>query len=655
MNNNIIENAKQAVIKSNRAAKEAELQNIAATSQLEIATGKSQTTANVTTDIVQPWLCDTYSIRDWAYHFQVLKNAGISEIIIQWSAELKDSKIKYLGYDSSLVNDPNNLHSEFNSGTYSYSKNMLKNMFEAAKSTGIKVYVGLCLGNDWWNNSFTNESWRINNCNLTNQIANEIYTKYKSSYPDTFIGWYYPWEMYTTPKNYETYWTDMLNRNLDYLTSINSNMPVIFSPYISTVENASVERAKEEFSYLAKNTHFRKGDILCLQDSLGTSTYSADKVIEYIKAIKLATQENSNLSFGLDVENYWGNELGGGSASVNRFISQLQISSLYASKIICFSYMHYYDVINLNNNNEYNKSYSTYVNPNNLKSNNTSTITPYIDKDKKIVPIPKGFNISDKDNEKTVSSGLVIKDSEGNEFVWVPVDGTNIEYKKYFNSNTTDDSLPSGVESESTQISKYGGFYIARYESAFDYNNGDVRVASIPSSNSVTGTNWQDTRTQDYDNYLWNHVKYSEAKFYSEQMNKKYNYDSSISTGLVTGTQWDSVIYWLGINGNNAYDSVSWGNYNNSTSPANTGNYQQSVLKPSGSNENWKAKNIYDLAGNLREWSSELDSADNNKKYFRSSGYDGNGTWGPAAYRESTEYSEFYYDNIGFRVVLYIK
>lgn len=666
--NGIIEKAHKAVIENNRAEKEAELQNIAISSQLDTAIGEATTSPTVTTDIVQPWLCDSFSISDWVYHFELLKNVGITEVIIQWSAEFKNSKIKYLGYDSDLVNNPSNLDSEFDLNTYAHSKNMLKNMLEAAKLSNIKIFIGLCLGSDWWNNAFTDEAWRINNCNLTNQIANEIYTKYKSSYPNTFIGWYYPWEMYTTPKNYEIYWSDMLNRNLDYLTTLNSAMPTILCPFISQSENASVERAKEQWSYVAKNTRFRKGDILCLQDSLGTSSYSPGKIIEYIKAIELATNENTNLIFGLDVENYWSDSLGGGSASINRFTLQLQICSLYAKKIISFSYMHYYDSLNKGVDNKYNDQYTTYAKSQSINSS-SSSVSIYIDSNKNHAPIPKGFTVSDKATENTIKDGLVIKDAYGNEFVWIPVDGgvkepgqyvgndSSVSYKKCYSDylNTIDDSLPPDIASESSQIIKYGGFYIARYESAFDYNNGDIRVASIPSINCTTDIEWQNTRSQVYDNYLWNRVKYSEARSYSQQMDTKYYYDSSISTGLITGTQWDTVDRWLSLSNYSYYDSIAWGNYNNSMAPANAGNYQQSILKPSGSNENWKAKNIYDMAGNLSEWSCEANSSDISKKYFRSAAYNGNGTWGPACYRESTEWTEFYYQNIGFRVVLYLK
>jgi len=51
------------------------------------------------------------------------------------------------------------------------------------------------------------------------------------------------------------------------------------------------------------------------------------------------------------------------------------------------------------------------------------------------VPIPQGFTASTVAGEDTKAGGLVIKDSVGNEFVWVPctLDGANgtVQYAKW--------------------------------------------------------------------------------------------------------------------------------------------------------------------------------------------------------------------------------
>ena len=51
--------------------------------------------------------------------------------------------------------------------------------------------------------------------------------------------------------------------------------------------------------------------------------------------------------------------------------------------------------------------------------------TTYKDKNEQTVTIPAGFAVSKVEGENTIENGLVIIDSNGNEFVWIPVDDIN--------------------------------------------------------------------------------------------------------------------------------------------------------------------------------------------------------------------------------------
>lgn len=273
--------------------------------------------------------------------------------------------------------------------------------------------------------------------------------------------------------------------------------------------------------------------------------------------------------------------------------------------------------------------------------------------------IPKGFKAV---NTATAiwpngwDNGLVIEDTAGNQFVWVPVDGTKVTYQKNNTypggvtaANTTDDALPAGITNENDQVTKYGGFYLARYEAMLDYHGGDMRIASRPSKN---GSNALVSFTQAFDGYTINNINYGDAKRECEQMATKYEYSTdAVVTGLPTGKQWDTACNWISSVAN-VLDGNAWGNYYTSIPPASTGNYQQAVVKPSGSNENWKAKNIYDFAGNLYEWTSEKYST---SFLIRSGGFHGSGGINNPANR-LTGYSNTYIAyNLGFRAVLYIK
>jgi hypothetical protein len=283
--------------------------------------------------------------------------------------------------------------------------------------------------------------------------------------------------------------------------------------------------------------------------------------------------------------------------------------------------------------------------------------------------IPKGFmpvntlDASWSNLSTDWNKGLVIEDANANQFVWVPVDGTNVSYTKwctsgwvpYNDSKVSDGTVPSGFSTTSITTT-YKGFYIARYESAFDYNGGNIRVASKKSINTALA-NWATTRNETYNGYLWNNINGADATSYAENMDTSYGYDTAkIGTNLVTGAQWDTVMKWIQNSGKNvATDSKLWGNYSNATFDydypvAGTKALNTSTLLCSGASSYTKANNIYDLAGNTLEWTSEIYSSG---RVIRGGRYTSAGSDDPAASRLTGTVSGTGYF-ISFRVALYV-
>ena len=256
------------------------------------------------------------------------------------------------------------------------------------------------------------------------------------------------------------------------------------------------------------------------------------------------------------------------------------------------------------------------------------------------VPIPKGFTYK----EGTKDTGLVIQDEKGNEFVWVSAtEGTYVKdtsFPSFTYIPIVDDTLPKGITDETADVVKYGGFYIGRYE------------AGVPEGDT-SPSNKTGIPVSKKDAIVWTNIDYTNSKASAESMiSNEY-----VQTGLITGKSWDTTCHWIedGLSSINKAaslkDSRYYGNYGNSLAPANE---NSGTKRTAGFSENWKTKNIYDLAGNVWEWTSEVGSSVPVSIRSGGSCHEGGDSGGPVSFRDAYDASVTD-DSIGFRLRLYIK
>ena len=261
--------------------------------------------------------------------------------------------------------------------------------------------------------------------------------------------------------------------------------------------------------------------------------------------------------------------------------------------------------------------------------------------------IPEGFKVAD-DSASTVQGGIVIEDKDGNQFVWVPV-ATIADYKRtwYTGAGSFSSYSEALPEDEKTSVERYKGFYIGRYE-AGDKENTEAKT--LRSSNDVTKTVTIKANQAPY-----NYVTRTQAVSLAEGFSTKQGYKAK--TKLVSSYAWDTTIAFLQKVNSDYGNSSEEGNYLDTTfsytditGASQTKAEGSNVLVPTG--QTTPVCNIYDMGGNVWEWTTESYSYTLLPCARRGGSYKSSFAYEPAAVR--TDGSDNADDSSGFRLTLFM-
>ena len=247
-------------------------------------------------------------------------------------------------------------------------------------------------------------------------------------------------------------------------------------------------------------------------------------------------------------------------------------------------------------------------------------------------------------------------------------DTDNGKWVTYNYRNWNDWTDTDNRENKNASVEKYRGFYVGRYEAgepktAEFYNDiegstywQDIYETDI-SATYGDNTNKPDKNKTYADTYKkknvttqkgqdllpvskkntpsWNFISQENAKIVSENM---YRNSKTINSYLIDGVAWDTITGWMTSDEKSDVSSTDWGNYRDAYYtvngiyarhegkvtldgvgwryfPAyvyNKGTYEKNYDSKerleiaTGTSERNKKKNIYDLAGNMWEWTTEV-------------------------------------------------
>ena len=285
------------------------------------------------------------------------------------------------------------------------------------------------------------------------------------------------------------------------------------------------------------------------------------------------------------------------------------------------------------------------------------------------VPIPEGYIVSENSDENIVNKGLVISDSRGNEYVWISCtvdsssnklqykrtewgvekDGTDnsraikdeltlkdidVKYSKTDTDNGINEEISkeivAQINAEKESIKKYGGYYIGRYEVGKDNKTAVIKAEQEP-----------------YVNIKW-------SKAY--ELAKGIGGGEGATTYLCSSYSWDTAINFIqNTTGKNYATSII--GFNGNWKSQEVKDSSGKVIKPVNTAQRLNTGlttalcNIYDMGGNVGEFTTELNPGTSETVVLRGGGYFNSG---PAGYRwdlSSGSAGSVY----GFRATLFLK
>lgn len=283
---------------------------------------------------LQWYLAEKWGDKEWQAEFKAMREVGMDIMILTPAA---NTKLPEAYYPTALPGVPRA------KGYPDLVDLCLRN----AEKAGIKVFVGLNSNDDWWEKSSADRAWILHEMELGNQIATDLYRKYKAKYPKAFYGWYWDWEVDNvnfSSQAREDNLAKALEVTLNHLNGIDAKMPMMFCPFMNS-RYGTADKYGAFWKRIFAAAPFRKGDIFCPQDCVGAGGAKLNLFPQWFKEFQEAIKVRPGMELWVDTETFEGEEQ---AATLDRVAKQIDLVQPYVSGMVTFAYSHYYSPVSCN-------------------------------------------------------------------------------------------------------------------------------------------------------------------------------------------------------------------------------------------------------------------------------------------------------------------
>ena len=300
---------------------------------------------------IQSWMSGSWDDERWQTEIENMNKAGIEYLILQDVAEKSSEALGgswNVYYDSELP--------VFEDAVY--GGNVIEKALRNCEGSGIKVFVGLAMFDDFWEETSLSSQYK-EVCGVMADMVEEIYGKYGSY--ECLYGWYFTPEISNSllRQIYIKGIADGVNIVIDSINETDESKPLLMSPFMSEYYSAGPVLSLASYVRLINGINFRDGDIFAPQDAVGAKWVSEDNLERNWKLYRAAVDScEADLKLWANCENFSTvvapSILGGilnppatentvyVTETLDRFVRQMDIASVYCDNIITFSYNHYY-------------------------------------------------------------------------------------------------------------------------------------------------------------------------------------------------------------------------------------------------------------------------------------------------------------------------